>query len=415
MDERTTAGIVAWVTEAGLAGASEPDLLQGFCERGGRGGAAGACRRGHRHAAPDPRGPRLSLASRPRRTSRTVVEYGRDQRRADIAENWRRSPFYHLLETGGRRCCAAASPRGDRRTSRRFEEMRARGSDRLRRADAPLRRATGVIGEMDCVYSSWATDAPDGFARRARRRRCAGWSRCWRWRSSAPRSARIAGTLVETYLGRDAGRRVLSGRIARGVADRISAVLWFSDLRGYTTHHRHARAPEQIIPLLNDYAEAVISADPRRRRRRAEADRRRHARDLHGRRSARTPAAARSRAEALTARRGIDDAQRAPQRGRAADHRRSISACISARCSTAISAATTGSTSRSSARPSTRSSRIAAMCRSVERDVLLSSAFAAAVDAGASARLVSVGRYALRGVGRPQELFTLEPDAEDHP
>ena len=23
--------------------------------------------------------------------------------------------------------------------------------------------ADGVIGEMDCVYSSWATDAPDGF------------------------------------------------------------------------------------------------------------------------------------------------------------------------------------------------------------------------------------------------------------
>ena len=46
--------------------------------------------------------------------------------------------------------------------------------------------------------------------------------------------ARIAETLVETYLGRDAGRRVLQGRIARGVADRIKAVLWFSDLRNYT-------------------------------------------------------------------------------------------------------------------------------------------------------------------------------------
>ena len=60
-------------------------------------------------------------------------------------------------------------------------------------------------------------------------------------------------------------------------------------------------------------------------------------------------------------------------------------------------------------------SRIAAMCRSVERDVLLSSAFAAAVDAGERQRIISVGRYALRGVGRPQELFTLDCDAEDHP
>ena len=76
--------------------------------------------------------------------------------------------------------------------------------------------------------------------------------------------ARIAGTLVETYLGRDAGRRVLDGRIARGVADRISAVLWFSDLRGFTRITDTAD-PEQIIPLLNDYAEAVDLRDPRGR------------------------------------------------------------------------------------------------------------------------------------------------------
>ena len=52
--------------------------------------------------------------------------------------------------------------------------------------------------------------------------------------------------------------------------------------------------------------------------------------------------------------------------------------------------------------------RIATMCRSVERDVLLSSAFAAAAHAEDQQRLVSVGRFALRGVGRAQDLYTLE-------
>jgi adenylate cyclase len=52
--------------------------------------------------------------------------------------------------------------------------------------------------------------------------------------------------------------------------------------------------------------------------------------------------------------------------------------------------------------------RIAAMCRSAERDVLLSSAFAAAAREEDRATFVSVGRYPLRGVGRAQELFTLE-------
>ena len=52
-------------------------------------------------------------------------------------------------------------------------------------------------------------------------------------------------------------------------------------------------------------------------------------------------------------------------------------------------------------------SRIAAMCRSVDQPVLMSSAFA---DVGVvKQRLVSIGRYALRGVAHPQELFTFEP------
>ena len=55
-------------------------------------------------------------------------------------------------------------------------------------------------------------------------------------------------------------------------------------------------------------------------------------------------------------------------------------------------------------------SRIAAMCRSLDQDVLLSPAFAEAAGANRG-RLVSVGRYALRGVQRPQELYTLDPEA----
>ena len=116
----------------------------------------------------------------------------------------------------------------------------------------------GVIGEMDCVSSSWSTDAPGGFTGQQVAELC----RLVPVLALAIKSAslaRIAATLVETYLGRDAGRRVLAGKIARGVAERINTVLWFSDLRGYTKITDTA-PPEQIIPLLNDYAEAVITA-----------------------------------------------------------------------------------------------------------------------------------------------------------
>src|SRR6201987_4481239 len=75
----------------------------------------------------------------------------------------------------------------------------------------------------------------------------------------SPRAlARLTRTLMETCLGRDAGQRVLSGRIVRGIAERIDAVVWFSDLRGFT--RIIDTTPEQAIPLLNDYSDVIVSA-----------------------------------------------------------------------------------------------------------------------------------------------------------
>jgi hypothetical protein len=56
--------------------------------------------------------------------------------------------------------------------------------------------------------------------------------------------------------------------------------------------------------------------------------------------------------------------------------------------------------------------RIAALCRSVDQPILASSAFAASV-AEDRRRFASVGRFALRGVGEPQELFTLDTQGFD--
>src|SRR5260370_41266706 len=86
----------------------------------------------------------------------------------------------------------------------------------------------GVIGEMDGVYASWATKAPDGFSDV----HIAALERIAPYLALALKSvslARMTGTLMETYLGRDAGRRLLGGRVVRGIAERIDAVVWFRD------------------------------------------------------------------------------------------------------------------------------------------------------------------------------------------
>ena len=53
--------------------------------------------------------------------------------------------------------------------------------------------------------------------------------------------------------------------------------------------------------------------------------------------------------------------------------------------------------------------RIETLCRSLEQQLIISSAFARGAGPAAQ-RLVSLGRYALKGVRRPEELFTLDSD-----
>src|SRR5207247_9616482 len=55
-------------------------------------------------------------------------------------------------------------------------------------------------------------------------------------------------------------------------------------------------------------------------------------------------------------------------------------------------------------------SRIASMCSSVDRKFLASSEFRAGLDPTGQRYLVSTGRYALRGINRAQDLYTLDPE-----
>ena len=60
----------------------------------------------------------------------------------------------------------------------------------------------------------------------------------------------IANNVLGAYLGPRTGPRVLAGQIRRGSGEAISAVIWSSDLRGFTAFSD--RAPgEQVIAILN--------------------------------------------------------------------------------------------------------------------------------------------------------------------
>jgi adenylate cyclase len=259
-----------------------------------------------------------------------------------------------------------------------------------------------VIGDMDCVYSSWATKNPQGFSDD----HIATLQRIVPFLALAIKSvslARMAGTLMRTYLGRDAGQRVLSGRIVRGATDRLDAVLWFSDLRGFT--RITDTAPEQVIPLLNDYADVIVSA-------------------IHGEggdvlklmgdgvlaifaAEDRSHACNAALSAAIAARRGIAKLNKRRKEEGVPTTDMYLGLHVGE-----VFYGNVGSRERldfTVVGPAVNEvSRIAAMCRSLEQPVLVSAAFAG-VGYNKS-RLVSVGRYVLRGVARPQELFTLDPE-----
>ena len=69
----------------------------------------------------------------------------------------------------------------------------------------------------------------------------------------------LARSLMNTYVGRRSGEKVLSGMIKRGDADIINAALWFSDLRNFT-HLTETLTAEQVLKLLNEYFELVAAA-----------------------------------------------------------------------------------------------------------------------------------------------------------
>jgi len=397
--------IADWVVAAGLAGESETAMLDGFCRRTIAAGLpiarAGVIidtlhpiheGRVFRWRSDSDREPEL-------------IEYGPSTEGA-AADAWHASPFFHMLQDGSsvlrRRLFAAETPE--------FPGVIDHQKDGMTDYLALINRFAeeGAIGEMDCVYSYWVTDRIDGFdddhidALVALMPKLALSVKC-------VSLARIAGTLVETYLGRDAGRRVLAGRIGRGAAERINAVLWYSDLRGFTRITDNA-PPAQTIALLNDYAEAVISAIHD------------HGGDVlkligdgilaifpYGDEPESACASAIAAEGALRHRLGKLNAKRAAAAAPTTEVYLGLHIGE-------VFYGNIGSRERldfTVIGPAVNEvARIAAMCRSAERDVLLSAGFAAAMTTAGAKSPLSVGRYALRGVVRPQELFTFDRAAE---
>ncbi len=110
-----------------------------------------------------------------------------------------------------------------------------------------------INGEVHTM--SWATRHPDGFSDEA----IAAFERI---RAPLSRLVEIylvrlnAANIISTYVGRNAGDAVLRGRIKRGDAEEILAVILFADLKGYTELSNRKPVGE-VIEALNQFYDAL--------------------------------------------------------------------------------------------------------------------------------------------------------------
>jgi adenylate cyclase len=394
--------LMNWLVAQGLTGLPENDLIRGFCERARDGGvdlSRGLVFIDTLHPIFEGRGFRWNDVEI---DENDTFEYGSTSE-GDAAENWRRSPFFQMLENGHDELCidlSADAPHG-------YSLMDGLAVKGHRHFVAYVHRfgAAGTLGQMDCLYSYWLTRAEAGFDAPA----LAALRDLVPALGLAIKSAaqvEIARTLGRVYLGRDAAEQVLRGRITRGVTERIKAVLWFSDLRGSTGISEQI-GPDEIIPFLNDYAEASIEA----------------IHDAGG-------DVLKLMGDGVLAMFTGEDIVAARHRALRAEHRfRSNMIALNEKRGAEGRPVTTayvclhvgevfygniGSDERldfTVVGPAVNEvSRIASMCSSVDRPLLASEAFQKGLDAAGRNHLVSTGRFALRGIGGAQHLYTLDPD-----
>lgn len=105
--------------------------------------------------------------------------------------------------------------------------------------------------DSDGILGSWLIDRESGFTDRE----IGALRRIQEQLAIAARmtmKTQLTENVVRTYLGQDAGMRVLSGKIRRGDGDSIPAAIWYSDLRG-STEMSETLSREAYTDVLNSY------------------------------------------------------------------------------------------------------------------------------------------------------------------
>ncbi len=397
MDTNRQLEIYRWLCSRSISALSGEELLAGFCERLER-GRIPLVRSAVAFASLDPLVEALGYRWTRKEGAPGQEAFARPLAPGAYGEDWVNSPFNALLNSRRTVLRRRLDTDGVEQEFPIFEDLRALGATDYIALKTMFKRPGAGQGMM----SSWATDQPGGFTD-AQIQTLHVLMPGLQLAFEAMALSNGIETLLGTYLGRDVSRRVLAGAIERGVAHALDAVLWASDLAGFT-RLTDTQPQEQVIDLLNAYAERVadtiegaggevlkFTGDGMI----AFFDRERHVS---------APA------------RALQAATRALAETRTLSERRAAQGLPVSRLRVALHSGllfygNIGSRSRLDftvvGPAANEATRLCEMCKSVDRDLVVSAAFHDAAP-GLQEQLVGLGRYALRGVARAQRLYTLD-------
>jgi len=390
-----------WLVAEGLRGRGDATLVQGFCERLLTLGVPVF----RVFVGSDVLHPTKEARALRWRRGTAIVDTDAVRGGGKVTDQaWRASPFFAMLERGKSEMRLKLDDPARAAAFPILPELKQEGATEYAAFVVPL---GGVLrfGQVEEIYASFATDRAGGF----------GDADMAALRAVMPTLALalhaqrlgVAGrTLLDTYLGADAADRVLAGNIMRGQPESIRAVIWSSDLAGFTRVADEIPADE-MLAMLNAYAEVVVDVVEGR------------GGDVLKFIGDGILAIFREDDPFVACGRALDAARAMLARIDALKAERRAAGLPVAGVNLALHVGEVlygnfGSATRldfTVLGPAVNeTSRIAALSHSLEQRVIVSSAFA--VECGPRrVELVSLGRYALRGVARPQELFTFDVEA----
>ena len=395
-----TAELTSWLTSQGLAGVPQEDLLRDYCHRLADAGVP-LLRFHVAQRALHPKYGGIAFNW----TSAEGISQQRFEHSATPVDAWLQSPFHAMIEN---QKLEFSSDLNGQDASRfpLLAELSERGFTEYF-ASALLFGENGFnpVDSEDPgegMLISWSTDRDGGFGRDEKAvLRDTLPALGLALKSAANRQ--MASDLMRVYLGRDAGKRVLSGEIQRGSSRAIDAVICLFDLKGFTGLAEQLPGTE-LIEMLNDYFGIAVECI-----------------QCHGGNILKfmgdgiltmfdlgtieaDAKAALNAASELQAKIRARNIQRASESLPVADFTLALHAGEilygNIGAENRLDFTVIGPTVNLTA-------RISGMHASVGQSIILSEEVRRAANGGTGHDLVSVGRYMLRGVAAPVELFTI--------